>query len=519
MQPSDAAPPHLGLMRAILESYPGPIYAKDADGIIVFVNGPGAALFASCPDEIIGRHIREVHGDEAEVAAYVAADARVLATGAEDVRELTLTRGGETRYFQSTRRRVTGDAGELLVVVIGTEVTAARRAEEASKVKSRFLANMSHEIRTPMNGVMGLIALALDGELTKETRDLLESAKTSADHLLSIINDILDLSKIEAGKVTLEERPFSLRAVVRETTAAFMPQAEAKDLMLLVDISPDVPATVLGDPVRVRQVIANLLGNAMKFTSLGHVRLVVERERHVPLGVEPRIQIGVADTGIGIAPDRIDSIFLPFHQADATTTRRFGGTGLGLTICRELARRMQGDIITWSEPGHGSYFEATLALPRVADIMDDTAPASATVKNAAADVPAEIAGLRVLLAEDNAVNARVATLMLTRLGCVVTHVCDGEEALARFGAQPFDVVLLDVQMPVMGGLECARAIRAIESKGDRVTIVALTANAMKGDDAPCFAAGMDAYLTKPIDRMALREELLRVRRAVHRKTA
>lgn len=883
----------VSLLRAILDACPGPIHAKDGNGIIRFANGPMAALYNTTPDALVGRDIRDVHKNAAEVQAYLDADKRVLTSGHEEVFEAHFTAPGtRTRYFHSVRRRIVSDSGEPLLLAIATEITETRyaqmeaaegearwrltleglrdgvwywdlvsgavffsprwktmlgydvteiedsyvsferlihpediasvrkhldahfvdrtpyelevrmrhksgewrwihirgqadfdahgkplrmsgshsdvtderlamdrlreantflhaiqenlpvgvfvkslaaetfgqfvvwnhycaklfradasetvgrtafdiwpdvagdmdrsdrevcsagrpieinsfainakhgrslrlrtlkvpmfdergnvrwllgiteeisdrlrveqereaalhRAEEASRVKSQFLANMSHEIRTPINGVLGLVALALDAELPRETRELLQSAQQSAQHLLSIVNEILDLEKIEAGKMTLESAPFSIRDVVRDTAVLLTPKTDEKGLAFVIDIAADVPHTVRGDAVRVRQILTNLAGNAVKFTSHGEVRISVQRSGPSSL------KMCVRDTGIGIPPEKLDGIFMPFSQADESTTRRFGGTGLGLTICRELARQMGGDVVVRSVVGEGSSFEVTVDLPSVEEVdgqalsaltvalvsasgvidpvmvrslrglgarvievsMVDALGETATrervsvvvldgahtgngralqaartavgkgvpvvyvasshhAQNAIPEVsvatctltkpvtssdlrrvieralstPARVStppvantqagsstgplvGLRVLLAEDNPVNTMVATKMLQKMGCTVVHAANGREALSRFQGAPFDVVLLDVQMPEMDGLECARAIRAAEGPGEHTPIIALTASAMKGDDELCLAAGMDTYLTKPIDRVRLEQEL------------
>ncbi len=358
---------------------------------------------------------------------------------------------------------------------------------------------MSHEIRTPMNAVIGMTSILASSPLTPEQRDYLGTIRSSGESLLALLNDILDFSKIEAGKLDIEAAPFALRQCVEEAVDLLAVQAARKGLELGCRIDPAVPALIESDATRLRQILVNLLDNAVKFTSSGEVLVLVEAGSSPPpegsRGELMELRFAVRDTGIGIAADRMDRLFRPFSQADSSTSRLYGGTGLGLAICHRLAQGLGGRIWVESEPGKGSTFWFTIRCRVVGADLPQTPRES---EGAGKSAGSGLSPLRILVAEDNVVNQKVALLLLERLGYAADVAADGEETLAALRRQRYDVILMDVQMPGMDGLEAARRIRDEWPAEERPRIIAVTASALREDRETCLSAGMDDYLSKPV---------------------
>lgn len=471
------------LLRQLLAATPNPVAVHDAHGRLILANDAYAQLLA-------------LRADGSTPPA--GPDLALLATDAASSREETYELAdGQAVSYQIVNKAFVRPNGARYLLTSATDITALNRArvvaEESARAKEAFLANMSHEIRTPLNGIIGLARLLRGAASPAAYPEHLDSILTSAEGLLGIINDVLDFAKIESGALDLEALPFAVEAVVNRTAKTLAFNAQAKGLHLQVCLPATPLPVVVGDANRLGQVLLNLLTNAIKFTPAGEVTASVEVSHYA--GGQVHLQFCVADTGIGIEPDKFAQIFRSFGQAASSTTRLYGGTGLGLAICQRLVERQGGRIWLDSQPGRGSRFFFSLPFA-----VSEQLPAPA---EPAAVAPGLLRGLRVLLVEDNAVNTLLATSLLHTWQVSADVATDGEQALERALATPYDVVLMDIQMPRLDGLSATARLRATPGPNQQQPIIALTANALKSEVDAYASAGFDDWLVKPYHENSL----------------
>ena len=474
----------------------------------------------------ISETLRQVARDHSETEQrWKRAEIELISTNSDLIEQASELRKG--RKFALSMMEDADNAREELEVtnerlnqMIEQATRATHAADSANRAKSDFLATISHEIRTPLNGIIGFVELLDETKLNEEQNDFLIRIKSSSEALMSLINDVLDFSKVESGHLNLELRDFSILPMINSLNSMFLSQATEKGLSLKINVDDTVPRKIRGDETRLRQILLNLLSNAIKFTKSGDVSLLVSTHSIDPEFNSVELEFEVRDTGIGMSPDEISRLFMPFSQGDSSTTRKYGGTGLGLAICKSLSEAMGGKVWATSVLREGSSFFSRVRVDIVE--MRDAHTLSSESENAKVissgkinnkeefDKPADSLPLKIAVAEDNMANQRVIKVMLRRLGWESEFAENGRELLDLVRNKDYDLIFMDVQMPLMDGLEATRQIRAGDAgEGLKdVKIIALTANALSGDEARCLESGMNAYMTKPLKLSTLKQAIL-----------
>jgi PAS domain S-box-containing protein len=512
-------------LHTLMDALPDLIFAKDTESRMLMVNRAFCEVTGISPD-VLGKTDFDYYSEE-DASLYRRMDQLLFTTGRPTRNEERIQgHSGRTGLYETIKVPHRNAEGKIIGLIgVSRDITERKRVEEelvrakeqaeaATVAKSQFLANISHEIRTPLNGIIGMTSLLLTTTLDAEQMDYVETIQASGDTLLTLINDILDFSKMESGHLGLDAQPFALRPCITRAVSMSAPLARHKGLRLVTELAPDLPANLVGDTTRLGQVLGNLINNAVKFTERGEIVLAVSIHARTAEAVE--LLFCVRDTGIGIPADKLDTLFERFTQVDNSTTRRYGGTGLGLAISKWLVERMGGRIWVDSTLGEGSAFSFTIRSAlgredelRQGEILDRIAPV--------VHEPA-VQSLRVLVAEDNAINRKVAVGLLDQLGYAADVAANGAEVVDTLEERSYDVVFMDLHMPVMDGLTTTREIASRWPGHDRPVIIAMTADAMEGDRERCLAAGMDDYISKPVSLESLGAVLARWGRTMSSRT-
>ena len=501
------------LMQDIIDNIPSAVYIKDIEGKYVIVNKKFGEIFGLKPEDILGRKDTEVFSDQRQ-ESYQIADEQVKTYKTTITLEDTLERNGRKTYFWVMKFPLLDAHGDVQNICgLATDITerkenelkllqATRAAESARTAQESFLANMSHEIRTPMNGIMGMTNLLQSTGQTNEQSEYTDNILESARHLLAIINDILDFSKIKAGKFQFEHIAFKPRHAIKKAIYPLQFKADEKMVKLVLDIEGEVPEVLMGDPLRLQQILINLVGNALKFTAEGSVHIMARC-----LEADPghcMLEVKVADTGIGIPQDKLQLIFESFTQNNVNTSRKYGGTGLGLAIVKQLVELQGGRVWVESVPGKGSVFGFTIRY-EVGELPENNLPIPQPI---GADDEKLLESIRVLVAEDNVINQKVVSITLEKQGATVDVKNNGLDAVNALRTGSYDIVLMDLQMPEMDGYKATRIIR--QEIDGMIPIIAMTADALKGEAEKCFESGMNGYISKPFEPKDLYQEILRL---------
>lgn len=503
----------LRLIQEIMDNLPFILYIKDAAGKYLMVNKKMEEVFRRPAYEILSSSITDLYKDAPDrLAAYLRTDKQVLEEKAIVTFEEAVEQPDKLRHYWVTKFPLLDEEGSVRTIgVLASDITelkeaelkliqSRKEAERAKEAQEAFLANMSHEIRTPMNGIIGMSNLLMGTTLNDEQKDFTQSIQESARSLLSIINDLLDFSKIKSGKFQLERTSFDVRNSISKALHPLQFRAEEKKLNLELNVTEDVPETLLGDPLRLQQIIINLTGNSLKFTAHGSVTVTVTSETFSDKSIN--LHVSVKDTGIGIAEEKLDKIFESFTQSKADDARKYGGTGLGLAIVKQLVELQEGTIAVESLEGKGSEF--TFSIPYA---KSDTKVHDSALEQSVVTVQF-LQDIRILVAEDNLINQKVVKATLSKQGAIVTMTGNGQEAIQQMKQHGFDLILMDLQMPEMDGYRATRYIRQI-IKTD-IPIIAMTADAIKGEEEKCYEAGMNAYISKPFDPIDLYNNILQL---------